>query len=84
MNHRMHTTSKASIASVATALVALAVALLVPLSSPSSVAAATTASGGYRLVGADGSVYPFGNAASLGSLRGIALAKPIVGSATSQ
>ncbi|MCU1375758.1 MAG: hypothetical protein JWO68_3044 [Actinomycetia bacterium] len=44
------------------------------------VAVATTATGqGYWLVGTDGSVYRFGDAADIGTLRGRTLSKPIVG-----
>lgn len=37
---------------------------------------------GYRLVGADGGIYPYGNAGNFGSTAGIPLSNPIVGSAT--
>ena len=42
----------------------------------------TGESGGYRLVGAGGAVYTFGNAGNFGDLNGVALDQPIVGSAT--
>jgi len=42
----------------------------------------TGSGSGYRLTGADGSVYAFGNAGNFGSLAGVPLAKPVVGSAS--
>ena len=38
---------------------------------------------GYQLVGADGSVYPFGSVLALGDLSGARLARPVVGVAKS-
>ena len=50
---------------------------------PNATRLAGTGNGaGYRLTGADGSVYAFGNAADLGSTAGIPLDRPVVGSAT--
>jgi hypothetical protein len=40
--------------------------------------AATADGGGYWFVGSDGGVYPFGDAANLGSLAGRRLNAPIV------
>ncbi|MHB8439719.1 MAG: hypothetical protein ACYDD4_11235 [Acidimicrobiales bacterium] len=39
-------------------------------------------SGGYLMAGSDGNVYPFGGAAYLGSMAGLALAQPVVGIAS--
>jgi ribosomal protein L24E len=72
------------------ALAGTALVAALPVVSPrpqeavaSARSAATTASaspaGGYWLVGGDGSVYPFGAAGDLGSLRGTALAHPVAG-----
>jgi hypothetical protein len=46
-----------------------------------AVAAGPSAGPGYWLVGGDGSVYPFGAAGDLGSLRGTPLARPVTGMA---
>jgi hypothetical protein len=43
---------------------------------------ATPDGGGYWLVGSDGSVYSYGDAAFFGSLVGLSLAAPIVGVAS--
>jgi hypothetical protein len=46
---------------------------------------ATTASGGgYWLVASDGGIFPFGDAAGLGSTGGIHLNQPIVGMAAAR
>jgi hypothetical protein len=64
---------------VGTALVA---ALPVVTPRPMAAVAAGPSSGpGYWLVGGDGSVYPFGSAGDLGSLRGTPLSRPVTGMA---
>jgi ribosomal protein L24E len=68
------------------ALVATAVLAALPVVSPGPLgaAAATPAAApqpGYWLVGGDGSVYSYGSAGALGSLRGTRLARPVVGMA---
>jgi hypothetical protein len=55
-----------------------------PVVSPrpmAAVAAGPSAGPGYWLVGGDGSVYPFGSAGDLGSLRGTPLSRPVTGMA---
>ncbi len=72
---------RAGLALAATALLA---ALPVVTPSPLGAAAlapAATPKPGYWLVGGDGSVYSYGSAAALGSLRGTRLARPIAGMA---
>jgi hypothetical protein len=51
----------------------------VPLRAPIVGIAATPEGGGYYLVGADGSVFPFGDAIFRGSMEGKPLNKPVVG-----
>ena len=68
------------------ALVATALLAALPVVSPSPQGAMaltpdTTPKPGYWLVGSDGSVYSYGSASALGSLRGTPLARPIAGMA---
>ena len=54
-----------------------------PLNAPVVGIAATPGGGGYYLVGADGAVFPFGDARFQGSMAGQHLNQPIVGIAVS-
>jgi len=68
---------RVGLAAVATALLAA-----LPLVTPRLPGAtAATSSAGYWLVGGDGSVYGYGSAGDLGSLKGSRLAKPVTGMA---
>jgi ribosomal protein L24E len=63
------------------ALIATFLLAAIPLVTPRlpGATAATPAAAGYWLVGGDGSVYGYGPAGDLGSLKGTRLAKPVVG-----